>query len=598
MKQVWQKFLSISLAACLLAGAAAIPAAAAPLRAQPAGAVMEALLDVPILGDILRLFTGGEEDAAPASTHETATAEAATPETATSETADPAGPATPETGCGKTVTAADWPESWMAGAAAPEGIYPAGSPDAARSLDIATPLWSSVSLGDGMAFQAANREETNFGSLAADAVAYAVASTDTWQQNRDLYGLPLVAAVDGASLLQTVPAGTVLEEGNIGSYLADDTVSLVVVTGDKLNDILNSAMAGMLDTGSEQYGNFLQLSGLRVTYQTTNGDFQLTGAWLAGLDGETEVDRNGTSTRLALALPSRLCAYYALTPEQGYTDYLAEAALSSQKAARPVTLQSALLDLPKNCDSASLAALLGRQGSTGRILPVTAEPYSARLQTTGTAAAGTVTVYVDGTAVTAALGGDGWLTIDHLAPGSHTVRLAPDGEPRYVSGITAVGTAAGVQLPALPQPEGWAQPTPAPAPQQPQQTTTTTTTTTTATPTPAPTPTPTPVPAVQPVTTAPPRPARTAAPVEDPLEGTIIGVTPAPTLEPTPTPAPTPSPTPDPEEQQQSQQLQESSSMLPLYVGIGVLVVGVAVAAVVMIRRKGNSGANRYHRKK
>lgn len=601
MKQVWQKVLSISLAACLAAGTLAMPASAASAQAEPAGGVMETLLEVPILGDLIRLFTGTEESDDAAATQETATREAATSETATGETAHPQ--ATPETGRSQAVTAADWPDTWMAGSIAPEGIYPAGDPDAARSLTVATPLWSDITLGENLTFRAANREETNFGSLAADAVAYAVAATDVWQQNPDLYGLPLVTLVDGASLLATVPAGTTLDETNIGTYLSDDAVSLVLVTGDKLNDILNSALAQMLDADSEQYGNFPQLSGLRVTYQTTDGDLQITGAWLAGLDGETEVDRAGQTTRLALALPTDLCEYYAMTPENGYTDYLASDSTGGEQGTS-ITLQSALLDLPKTCDGETLAALLARQGSTGRILPVTAGTYSARIQTTGTAAAGSVTVYVDGAAVTAQLAADGWLTIDGLTAGSHTVRLTPDGEARYISSVTALGTASGTRLPALAQPEGWAQavatatpaPTPAPAASSQQQTTTTTTTAS-ATPTPSPTPTPAPV---VPAATATPRPARTAAPVEDPLEGTIIGVTPAPTLEPTATPEPTPTPTPDPEEVQQSEQLRQTSSMLPLYVGIGVLVIGAAILAVVLIRRRGEGGdkSSRYHARK
>ena len=148
---------------------------------------METLLEVPILGDLIRLFTGAEESDDATATQETATREAATPETATGETAQ--SQATPETGRSKTVTAADWPESWMAGSIAPEGIYPAGDPDAARSLTVTAPLWSDITLGENLTFRAANREETNFGSLTADAVAYAVASTDVWQQNPDLYGL-------------------------------------------------------------------------------------------------------------------------------------------------------------------------------------------------------------------------------------------------------------------------------------------------------------------------------------------------------------------------------------------------------------------------
>ena len=183
---------------------------------------------------------------------------------------------------------------------------------------------------------------------------------------------------------------------------------------------------------------------------------------------------------------------------------------SAGQPSAAVTLQSALLDLPRNCDAATLAVLMGRQGSTGRILPVTAGTYSVRIQTTGTAAAGSVTVYVDGAAVTAQLAADGWLTIDGLTPGSHTIRLTTDGEARYVSSVTALGVASGTQLPALTQPEGWAQavstatPAPTPAPAASAQQQTTTTTTSSATPTPSPTPAAAPV---LPAATATPRPA-------------------------------------------------------------------------------------------
>lgn len=70
------------------------------------------------------------------------------------------------------------------------------------------------------------------------------------------------------------------------------------------------------------------------------------------------------------------------------------------------------------------------------------------------------------------------------------------------------------------------------------------------------------------------------------MAGTIIGVTPAPTMTPTPTPSPTPEPTLSPEEQQKVEETAELSSRLPLYVGIGVLVLGAAVVAVVLIRRR------------
>ena len=216
-----------------------------------------------------------------------------------------------------------------------------------------------------------------------------------------------------------------------------------------------------------------------------------------------------------------------------------------------------------------------------------------------------MTVYVDGRPVTGTLDETGLLTIEGLAPGGHTVSLTQDGVTRYVSSITHLGTAQGTPLPALEQPEGWevtpiatptptasATPTPAPASSQ----TVTVQGEPDATPTPTPTPTPAPVPAATPTPT--PAAARTPAPVRDPLEGTIIGTTPAPTLSPTPTPSPTPEPTLSPEEEQQVQEAEQASSMLPLYIGIGVLAIGAVTVAVVLVRRRMEEGGkrSRYHR--
>lgn len=599
MKPIRSRLLSLVLAVCLVLAAAAPVSAQTVYAVQPAGSVLETLMDVPILGNILRFFAG-EDEQEPAASEDTQTSEnAATAEdAATSENAATSEDATPEDADRtQSVTAESWPDSWMIGAVSPKGKYPAGDLQAERQLTVSSPLWASVSVGNS-AVQVSNREETNFGDLVADAMSYAAASSTVWQQNTELYGLPLVSLVDGASFLTTVPTGTTLDESNLGEYLEDETLSLVVITGDKLNDILNMALAGTSSAQNENYGAFFQVSGLRFTYQTTDGDFQVREAWLAGENGETPVDLHGQTTRLALVLPSDLLEACGLDTEE-YTDYFAPADTQAetlgengaeetwQPAEDLLTLHGALLDLPKTCDAGTLALLLGRQGTSGRILPVTAGNYTVTLQTDGKVTNCVVVVYVDGVQMRGTLDGSGLLTIEGLSAGSHTIRLAEGGTAWYVSSVTALGSQGGVQISVGTLPEGTVTeplPTPTPAPTAPPtQTVTAEGETETDT---TPTPTPTPTPAVSQTATPTPAPARTAAPVDDPTAGTIIGVTPAPTVTPTPTPSATPEATLSPEEQQKAEEAQEMSSRLPLYVGIGVLAAGAAVVAFVLIRRR------------
>lgn len=600
MKQIRSRLISLTLAVCLVMAVTAPVSAEAALAAtaQPAGSVLEALLDVPVLGDILRFFTGDEE----ATSEDTATSEgastsedAATPENATPEDATPEN-ATEETAQYAVITPDSWAAGWMVGSVSPQGQYPAGDPEAQPALTPTAQLWTEQTIGDAST-SVAYREETNFGDLVADAMSYAVASSDVWKNTPALQGLPLVSIVDGASFLKNVPAGTTLTAENLSEYLEDSSLSLFVVTQSKLHQILNYSLEDLLETGKNNSGSFPQISGLRFTYQTTDNDRQLVKAWLPGLDGETEIRLDDDATALALVIPSDLVSAYGLDGEE-YVDYLAQAvpavmAMSigdEQTQPTALTVHSALLDLPKNADAATLAALLTRQGSVGRSLPVTeGQSYTVSLETDKAVTNCTVEVYVDGVKTTARIDGEGRLIIENLSYGSHTIRLASDGTAWFVSSISGLGAKVSYPIGALPegivtQPLATPTPTPAPAAQAQTQTVTAQGAQETEN-TPAPTPTPTTAPAA-PAATSTPRPARTAAPVEDPLAGTIIGVTPAPTMTPTPTPSPTPEPTLSPEEQQKVEQTAELSSRLPLYVGIGVLVLGAAVVAVVLIRRR------------
>ncbi len=96
MKQTNMRMLALCAALCLCVATAA-PAYAESTRQTPRTSFVETLLDIPVLGDILRFFSG-EEPLSQAATAETATGESATPETAptaTPETATPTPAPTP-----------------------------------------------------------------------------------------------------------------------------------------------------------------------------------------------------------------------------------------------------------------------------------------------------------------------------------------------------------------------------------------------------------------------------------------------------------------------------------------------------------------------
>ena len=90
MKQTNMRMLALCAALCLCVATAA-PAYAESTRQTPRTSFVETLLDIPVLGDILRFFSG-EEPLSQAATAETATGETATPETSTPETAPTAHP--------------------------------------------------------------------------------------------------------------------------------------------------------------------------------------------------------------------------------------------------------------------------------------------------------------------------------------------------------------------------------------------------------------------------------------------------------------------------------------------------------------------------
>ena len=96
MKQTNMRMLALCAALCLCVATAA-PTYAESTRQTPRTSFVETLLDIPVLGDILRFFSG-EEPLSQAATAETATGETSTPETAptaTPETATPTPAPTP-----------------------------------------------------------------------------------------------------------------------------------------------------------------------------------------------------------------------------------------------------------------------------------------------------------------------------------------------------------------------------------------------------------------------------------------------------------------------------------------------------------------------
>ena len=137
MKQTNMRMLALCAALCLCVATAA-PAYAESTRQTPRTSFVETLLDIPVLGDILRFFSG-EEPLSQAATAETATGETATPETSTPETAPTA---TPE-------TATPTPAPTPGGSSTPESaatLPPTGTPQVYPAPDIvvmptATPVF-------------------------------------------------------------------------------------------------------------------------------------------------------------------------------------------------------------------------------------------------------------------------------------------------------------------------------------------------------------------------------------------------------------------------------------------------------------------------
>lgn len=593
------RLLSLSLAAALFC---AVPAPVLAAEATGSSGWVETLLEVPILGKIVRMFTGGEDTAA---AEQSATSENATAETATPETANLL-QVTPETAWSAVST------SWMQGTVQAGVAYPQGSADAAaENSTLSVQQWAEVTLVAGATMNPACREETNLGDLAADAAANAAAAW-LWQQEDDtvsaLRGLPVVALVNGGSLTGNAAAGATLADA--AACMAPDTaLAMVQVTPQKLFEMLNTGLQGMNDSQSETYGGFWQVSGLRARYQTTDNEPRFVEVSLSGGEGENGIplDAQDNENTLLVVLPASMLDRCGVNAEAGYTNYLTQAGL---------TLAGAVTALPQNVNAETLTAILSRGGSTGRVLPVSAaQTYDAVVQLGEAYANKQISFLLDGAARTAATDAQGRLTITGLSAGAHTFAMAA-GEPAYyLSNLTFVGTGdvgatavtvANVpescvqDLPATPAPTATptatATPAASAAPEaSPTSAPQTVTVTSPDDPDPTPVPTSTPVPAA----TATPKPTAkaTAAPVKDPTEG-LLDKTPAPTLEPTPTPSPTPEPTPDPETLEKQENLRETSSMLPLYIGIAVVLVGGVTAAVLVLRSRGDDGRTYRRRRK
>lgn len=590
------RMTSLTLAAAVFC-AAPVPALAASVESGKSG-WFENLLEVPVLGDIVRLITGGEKASEP---ENAATAESASPETATPENAN-ALQVTPETAW------TPFTVNWMQGSVQAGVAYPLHAADtlsASSEPAVTVQQWASVPLVAGATMNPACREETNFGDLAADAAANAAASWLYQQEDETsiaLRGLPVVALIDGASLTQNVEAGATLTAA-ASCVEPDKALAMVQVSPKKLYDILNLGLEDMNDSNGANYGGFWQVSGLRATYQTSDGTPYFTQIWLCTADNEEGIslDAADATNTLLLVLPQDLLERCGVNQDAGnYTDYLAEAGL---------TLSDAIAALPQNVSADSLTAILTRGGSTGRILPASAKTYDGQVRLGANYANKQISFLLDGAARTAVTDGQGNLTITGLSAGSHTFAMAA-GEPAYyLSNLTFVGTtdssATAVTVTNVPEscvqetPASPAAATPAPATATPAPATPTPTpqtVTVTSPDDPTPTPVPTPSPAAAPAST-PAATKRPAAPVKDPTAG-MLEATPEPTLEPTPTPSPTPEPTPDPETLEKQEEMRQTSSMLPLYIGIGVVLVGGVTAAVLLLRKQGQDGGRTYRRRR
>ena len=611
------RLTSLALAAGLFCAAPAPALAAATAGGQ---SWVEELMELPVVGDLLRLFSGKATD-------ETATAETATDETATDETA--ATPAPTQTPAPTRAPASEpqpWAAAWMAGAVQPGVQMPQGSTEAGDPA-LSAQQWGSLELSSGAVLQLTSREETNLGSLAADAAAQAAAAwlwTDA-NQDETLRSQPVIAMLPGAAFTGNAPAGTALSALTANLADPDAALSMVAVTPRKLTEILNLSFVGMLeaDTADSGYGNFPQLSGLRVLYRTTDEARQVESLWLPSTtepEGQP-LDQNDEQTTLLLVLPASQRTLYGLDDAAGYTDLLAEAGL---------TMGGALTALPRNLDAATLATLLARSGSTGRILPATAVSFTGVVQLGAEYANQLVSYLIDGAAATGVTDASGALALPGLAAGSHSFQMAA-GEPvYYLSNLTFIGTddaaSTPVQIANVPAecllgpaptatPAPSAAPTATPAPSAtPAATATSTPVTVTNEGHPdiadaiadgtwgaAPTATPAPE---APAPTAAPTPTQasrsTPAPVHDPTAG-LLTTTPAPTLEPTPSPTASPEPTVSPEEEARREETQKTSSQLPLYIGLFVAAVCIAAVVAVLVRRKmgmGGENGTTYRRRK
>lgn len=610
----WKLRMASGLLALGLVCAAPAPAMARTPE-HPAGGWVSGLMDLPVVGDLLRLLTGGEEEAAGgegASTAETAaTSETATAESAETAKAAPAEAAAPQ----------PWPQSWMQGAVQPGVELPRADADDPALPDALTATqWAALPVGEDT-LSLTSREETNFGDLTADAAAQAAAAW-LWQQGEaaaDLRSLPVAAAIPGELLTRSAAAGAALTD--LGGCLAEGDLSLAMVqiTPARLVSVLETGLADREDPTGESYGLFLQLSGLRMTY-TEEGTARVAELALADLEEEAgrALALDDEQTPLLLVLPRACLETFGLTEAEGCPDLLADAGL---------TLPDALAALPANLGAAEAAALLGRTAPAGRVLPADAADaaFTGVVELGADYAGLQIRLLVDGREVTAVTDAQGRLTLPGLAGGGHTLQMAA-GEPAYyLSDRTGVGTGAEGSVPvtvtavpadcvlgpaatATPAPTPTAAPTASPAPTatpaasaSPAPTAAPTAAPATVTvtspeeepATPAPTAAPTPVPAA----TAAPTARPTAAPIFDPT-AEMLQATPDPTLAPTATPAPTAEPTPDPARLEEQEAARKTSSQLPLYIGLGLAAVGAAAVAVVLVRRKLTARSGRTYRRK
>ena len=138
----WKLRMASGLLALGLVCAAPAPAMARTPE-HPAGGWVSGLMDLPVVGDLLRLLTGGGEEAAAgegASTAETAaTAETATAESAETAKAAPAEAAAPQ----------PWPQGWMQGAVQPGVELPRADADDPTLPDALTATqWAALPVGE------------------------------------------------------------------------------------------------------------------------------------------------------------------------------------------------------------------------------------------------------------------------------------------------------------------------------------------------------------------------------------------------------------------------------------------------------------------